>query len=137
MFDGAVDGAIDLDLEGEKRRADDIEEEAHLVVTAGDDGGGPLVGSLGLHPGGHVLPPEGGVGAEGGEHLLRDGDVEQRLEGVLAVEVGAHPPHGVLRLGLGRRCMGMHSRSYLLEETIDGFNFLKWKAKREIESGEL
>lgn len=90
-----MDGSIDLDLERQKWRSHDVQKKAHLIVTAGDDRRRQLVGSLSLHPVGHVLPPHRHGIAQSGEHLLRDGDLQHRLQGVFTVEIRAQSPHRV------------------------------------------
>lgn len=78
-----MDGAVQVDLERDQRRPDKVEEELELVDAGSNDRGGPLVGGLSLHPGEHVLHPDGDVVTHAREHLLLlDGNLEDHLLGL-------------------------------------------------------
>lgn len=87
----------ELHLERDEGGSDEVEEKSELVEAIGDDRGRPFVGGLGLHPSGHVLPTEGDVAAHAGEELFRDGDLQNRLEPVVSVDVGTQTPHDWIR----------------------------------------
>ena len=98
VADGAAEGAVVGDGAGDERRADDVEEELELGVGGGGCGAvdGGVVEGLGLEPGTHV--GAGGAAAlvgagDVGEHLIGNGHLQHRVQGVVAVGVRAELPH--------------------------------------------
>lgn len=93
MFDGAVNGGVQVNLNGDQGRSDGVEEEAHLIVAGDDDRRRPLVGSLGLHPRRQGLPPDGDVVAHARKHLVRNRHLQDRLQPIFPVEIRTQFPH--------------------------------------------
>nr|GMC99128.1 hypothetical protein DM860_009354 [Ipomoea batatas] len=93
MFDGAVNGGVQVNLDGDQGRSDGVEEEAHLIVPGDDDRRRPLVGSLGLHPRRQGLPPDGDVVAHARKHLVRNRHLQDRLQPIFPVEIRTQFPH--------------------------------------------
>lgn len=100
ILNGAGEGAVGLGLERDERGADELKQGHELAAGARREvrkGGRRrrrrLAVGLGPHQGTEVLPPEQGVGAHVGEHLLRNRDLQHRVEPVLLVQVRAQFPH--------------------------------------------
>lgn len=81
---------VGLDGERHERGSNHIEQKLQLSFAADVGGRSPARGAtLALHEHPYILPPQGRVGPHAGQHLLRYGHLQHRLEAVLSVEVGA------------------------------------------------
>lgn len=93
MFNRAVNGGVQVNLDRDQRRSDGVEEEAHLIVAGNDDRRRPLLRSLCLHPRRQRLPPDGDVVAHARKHLVRNRHFQDRLQPIFPVEIRTQFPH--------------------------------------------
>lgn len=95
---------IQLDAIRYEGGAHKLKEQHKLIVVDGGGGGaahwvghgGPLIGGgavVGAHEVAHIVPPEDGVATHLVEHLLRDGDLKNRLETAFFVQIRTELPH--------------------------------------------
>lgn len=106
-MDGAGESVVGLDLKGYEGRANEFKQSHELIagsrremgiiirrliiiVGGGGGGGGRLIS---FHQSAKVSPAQRGTAAHAGEHFFGNGNLQDGVEPIFFVVVGAELPH--------------------------------------------